>query len=321
MNSKLCFITAIMAMPALNSFGQDPQFTQFYANPLYLNPAFTGTPRCPRMIVNWRDEWPAISGTFVTYNGSFDQYVDVLSGGLGLIVTHDNAGEGTINTTYLGGIYSYRLNVSRAFSIQAALQASYIYKTLDWNKLTFGDMIDKRYGFIYDTKETKGIDSRGSVDFSAGILGFSKTLFGGFAAHHITQPYEGFVTSTTYRLPLKMTGHFGGVFPIDESGETKISPNILFKRQQDFWQTLLGLYVSRGPIVGGVWFRQAQKTSDSFIALLGFQYEMVKIGYSYDVTLSKLANATSGSHEISFQIQFECKPKTRKFRPISCPSF
>jgi hypothetical protein len=45
------------------------------------------------------------------------------------------------------------------------------------------------------------------------------------------------------------------------------------------------------------------------------------MGYSYDVTVSKLTNTTAGSHEISFQLQFECKPKKKKFRTVSCPSF
>ena len=30
------------------AFAQDPAFSQFYANPLYLNPAFAGTNDCPR---------------------------------------------------------------------------------------------------------------------------------------------------------------------------------------------------------------------------------------------------------------------------------
>ncbi|TNE76120.1 MAG: type IX secretion system membrane protein PorP/SprF, partial [Bacteroidetes bacterium] len=34
-----------------NIFAQDPQFTQFYANPIYLNPAFAGSHGCPRFNV------------------------------------------------------------------------------------------------------------------------------------------------------------------------------------------------------------------------------------------------------------------------------
>ncbi|MGM0478992.1 MAG: type IX secretion system membrane protein PorP/SprF, partial [Bacteroidota bacterium] len=33
---------------------QDPQFSQFYANPIYLNPAFAGSHGCPRFAANYR---------------------------------------------------------------------------------------------------------------------------------------------------------------------------------------------------------------------------------------------------------------------------
>ena len=116
---------------------------------------------------------------------------------------------------------------------------------------------------------------------------------------------------------MKFTGHAGAMIPLAKGAETFISPNILYQRQQDFQQLNLGVYFVKGPLVGGLWYRN----QDAFIVLLGYQAGNVKCGYSYDVTVSKLANATAGSHEISFQVQFECRPKKKKFRTVSCPSF
>jgi hypothetical protein len=65
-------------------FGQDPTFTQFYANPLYLNPAFAGTNRCARFGLNYRNEWPRLSANYVTYSASYDQYFKNISGGFGV---------------------------------------------------------------------------------------------------------------------------------------------------------------------------------------------------------------------------------------------
>ena len=79
----------------------------------------------------------------------------------------------------------------------------------------------------------------------------------------------------------------------------------------------LGLYVDHGPIMAGVWYR----SKDAFIALIGFQTDHVKFGYSYDVTTSKLTTATAGSHEISLTLQFDCKRKHRRVRTIPCPTF
>ena len=125
----------------LQSLAQDPQFTQFYANPLYLNPAFAGTARCPRVVLNYRNQWPALTGTFVTTSASYDQHVEGLGGGLGLLVTNDQAGKGTLNTTTVSGIYSYQQAITRKFSIKAGFQATNFQKSLDWSKLTFGDKI------------------------------------------------------------------------------------------------------------------------------------------------------------------------------------
>ena len=78
----------------------------------------------------------------------------------------------------------------------------------------------------------------------------------------------------------------------------------------------MGLYIQKGPYVGGVWYRN----KDALIVLFGYELGLVKVGYSYDVTVSSLSMATSGSHEISLQINFQSKTK-KKTSTISCPSF
>src|ERR1700752_4311790 len=94
-------------------FAQDPEFTQFYANPLYLNPAFAGTARCPRFCVNYRNEWPGFNKTYITTSASYDQHIDAISGGIGLLVMQDRAGNGTLITTDASLMYSYQLNINR----------------------------------------------------------------------------------------------------------------------------------------------------------------------------------------------------------------
>lgn len=312
-------MTAIFALNCTaNLKAQDPQFTQFYANPLYLNPAFAGTNICPRVSLNYRNQWPALSGTFVTYSASYDQHVKALSGGLGLLVMNDQAGKGTLNTTTVSGMYSYLLNVTRKFSLKAGVQATYFQKSLDWNKLTFGDMIDPRRGFIFQTNDVPRGGSVSNVDFSAGLLGFTDVYFFGFSAHHLSEPNESLIVGTS-KLPMKFTVHGGAAIPMKkgkyQQNSTKISPQILYQQQADFSQLNIGLYIDRGPLIAGIWYRN----QDSFILMLGLQSEHFRFGYSYDVTTSKLTTATAGSHEISVHLLFDCKPKTRKFKVIPCP--
>lgn len=311
---------ALGVLGGLGAMAQDPQFTQFYANPLYLNPAFAGSAKCPRVVMNYRNQWPGLTGTFVTSSVSYDQYVAGLQGGLGLLVTHDQAGKGTLNTTNVSGIYSYQQAITKKFSILAGFQATYFQKSLDWSKLSFGDQIDPRRGFVYNTNDVPRGGSVGNADFSAGVVGYSEVFFVGFAAHHLTQPNESVIVGNS-PLPMKFTGHVGAAIPVGVQAKyetaTKISPNVLYQQQAAFRQLNLGLYVEHGPITAGAWYR----ARDAFIVLVGFHAERFRFGYSYDVTTSKLTTATAGSHEISMQLQFDCKPKRRKFRVVACPRF
>ncbi len=330
-------ILSIIIGFSLSAQAQDPQFTQFYANPLYLNPAFAGSAKCPRFNLNYRNQWPALKQTYITTSASYDQHFDGINGGLGLLVLNDKAGEGTISTTNISAMYAYQLNVNRKFSMRFGLQGSYVQKKLDWEKLTFGDMIDPRYGFVYQTQEVRPKETRSYVDFSGGVLAYTSKVYGGLAVAHMTQPDEAFIVKGSSKLPMKITAHIGALLPVGDTYSgyrgkanrdegTYISPNLLYQQQAAFNQLNFGMYILHSPMVGGLWYRGnlGQKSlvaSDAFIALIGIQKGMFKFGYSYDVTVSKLSNSTGGSHELSLGLQLECHPKKKRFRAISCPSF
>ena len=295
---------------------QDAQFTQFYANRLYLNPAFAGSERCPRVALNYRNEWPALNGQFVTYSASYDQYSGHLQGGVGLLVTYDNAGQGTLFTMDAAAIYAHQINLGRKWSVRAAVQAGIHQKSLNWDKLVFGDQISSKFGNIYTTGEVQP----GTVlvpDFGAGLLIYSETIFGGYSAHHITQPNEGFGGESI--LPMKHTAHAGLIVPFNnDHHDSFISPNVVFQAKGDFRKINLGVFLEKGPAVVGLWYRNR----DAFIVLLGIHMEAWTIGYTYDVTTSKLSIQNSnGSHEISFGMKFPCKPTAKVFRLVNCPSF
>jgi type IX secretion system PorP/SprF family membrane protein len=306
----------LIAAPA---FSQDPHFTQFYANPLYLNPALAGSKLCPRVCINYRNEWPNISGTYVTTSASFDKMVYSMHGGIGLVATNDEAGQGTISTSTFSAIYSYHQQITRTFSIAAAMQATFEQKSIDWKKLNFGDQIDPSHGFVRGTADVQELNAKSNVDFSTGIVGYGEHFFVGFSAHHLTQPNESFFPGANSPLPTKYTAHAGFSIPFGQKGHPDmiLSPNIIWQKQQDFQELNLGLYLQHGPVIGGLWYRNG----DAFIILLGIEQGAFRIGYSYDLTVSRLTNTTAGSHEISFSMGFACKKHKTHYRLINCPSF
>ena len=300
---------------------QDPTFTQFYSNPLYLNPALAGSTGCPRINLNYRNEWPQLTGNYVTYSASFDTYSKDINGGVGLMATYDQQAEGTISTTMLGGIYSYNLKLNRKTSLMFGARAAYYQKFLDWNKLTFGDMIDPRRGFIYQTNDVPRGGKRGFFDVSAGAVIFTKLFYAGLAVHHANQPDESMILGES-KLPVRLTAHMGGTLPIGRRGRysdgTSLKPAIIYQYQNGFQELNIGAYLNYSSLNIGVWYRN----KDAFVFIVGAKTDKFNIGYSYDLTVSKLGNGlTGGSHEISMQINLKCKKKAKNFRKISCPSF
>ena len=323
---KTILLTFSLVLLGKTANAQDPAFSQFYSNPLYLNPAFAGANNngCPTATLNYRDQWPGIGRTYVTYSASYDQHVDALGGGLGIIIAQDKSGSGNLNTLHASLLYSYLLEVNRDFTVKAGFEASYRTLNLDWENLTFGDMIDPTYGFIYNTDEdiVNNANNVSFPDFSAGVLGYTKNMFFGVAAHHLTQPNQGFISVS--QLPRKYTAHIGGNFPISRyrNNVTTISPNFLYQKQQEFQQFNYGIYINRGPIVGGLWTRNSVKNFDSFILMFGLVQDAFKFGYSYDITISNLRNSnTLGAHELSFTLFMPCKNRSKSFNTISCPQF
>lgn len=318
---KLLYIVGLICIVSSNANAQDPQFTQFYANPIYLNPAFAGSHGCPRFAMNYRNQWPSLSGNYVTYSASYDQYFKNISGGIGIIATHDQQGQGTIYSSSIGLVYSYHLKVNRKFSMLFGAQAAMHNKHLDWDKLTFGDMIDPRKGFIYQTGDVPRGGNRFFFDASAGFVGFSKSFFFGAAVHHLNRPNESMIVGES-KLPMRFTGHVGAEIKLGKRSQynnsTSIMPNIIFQYQNGFMEMNIGTYIKYGMFTAGAWFRN----KDAFILSIGINTGKFKIGYSYDVTVSKLNNGVSGgSHEVSLGLNLNCKDKPASFRTISCPSF
>jgi type IX secretion system PorP/SprF family membrane protein len=316
---KLLIITALLI--SSTSFGQDPTFTQFYANPLYLNPALAGSYGCSRFASNYRNEWPNLSSNYVTYSVSWDNYFDNISGGVGILATHDQQGVGTIKTSMLGLIYSWHKNLTRKWRVQVGARAAWYQKSLDWDKLTFGDMIDPRRGFIYSTGDVPRGGSRGFFDASMGGVIYNKNFFAGVALHHMNQPNESMIVGES-KLPRRWTAHMGAEIQLGRkskySNATSIMPNVIYQYQNGFQELNIGTYFKYSAFTLGVWYRN----TDAFIITAGVNTGRFKLGYSYDVTVSKLNNVVSGgSHELSLGINLACKPKAQVFKLVSCPSF
>jgi len=320
-----------VAFPFSHSSAQDPSFSQFYSNPLYLNPALAGTGECSRLMLNYRNQWPSIPGNYITYNASADHYVDVLSGGVGLLVSSDDAGGGVINTLRISGMYAYHLQLGSYTQLNAGLEATFHQQRLKWEDLVYADMIDPVTGSVNPALSVEQPPENNSVivpDFSAGLLfGYKEKFYLGFAADHLSQPkLKYYSNSDGNPIYLKMTAHAGAFFNLtpeyarNETNQIILSPNIMYQLQQDAQQVNAGVYLERFPLVAGVWYRHNINYADGAILLVGLKHKRFRFGYSYDLTLSRLKPATGGAHEASVTILLNCN-KRNKPGAIKCPEF
>lgn len=335
MMKKLQRIT-LMGLLLLATFSganaQDIGFSQFYANPLYMNPAFAGSKVAPRISLTYRAQWPGLTSAFTTISASYDQYIPALHGGIGAIVMSDRQGDhGMLSTTSLGLMYSFRFQVARDIFINAALQASLVNTGLNWDAhyMRFPDQIDPSSGFIYNTSATQPDKTKKFyADFAAGALVYSSRWYAGIAASHLTQPDQGFYSEDN--VPMKFTVNAGGLINLSEErrrqsalglGTPIISPNFVYQYQGTFHYFNYGLYLDWMPFLVGVWYRNGLENPDAFIFMVGVQQDHFKVGYSYDVTVSELANNTAGSHEITLGILLPIPEARKKVKAIRCPSF
>jgi type IX secretion system PorP/SprF family membrane protein len=298
---------------------QDPQFTQYFSTPIYFNPAFAGYEGCSRISTAYRMQWPDISGKYQTLNFSYDQFVKQFAGSIAFNYQYDRAGEGTLQTHSAMFTYSptFRL-FKKKLVISPAIEAGWRAKSIDWSKLTFGDQIDARYGFIYNTNAIDmSNNSKNYFDLNTGLLISHGNFVYGAAFHHLTQPDEGFLGSS--KLPLKITAHISYVGQVKEN--FKISPSFLYQQQQDFQQLVPTLSFYVYGIKAGVGSRFNFFNADAVIFLLGYKGKWFSVGYSYDYTVSKLTNATGGSHELNFIARFNCKNKAEKRKGVEQVNF
>ncbi|MCB0738204.1 MAG: type IX secretion system membrane protein PorP/SprF [Bacteroidetes bacterium] len=311
---------------AVDLSAQDAHFSQFYANPMYLNPAFAGSAGGARYALNSRYQWPtAAGGDFQTYTVSYDQHFDAIGGGLGGQVFYDRAGDGNLSVTSAMAAYSYQLNLSDEFAIKAGIQMGVVQMAVDWNKFVFPDQIHPRYGITRATQETFGdAATKLQPDFAAGAIAYTDKYYGGFAVHHITQPNLSFLGNSNSLWPTKVTVHAGMMIPLDKGSRnptTFVSPNILYLRQANFTQVTFGGYFIKEHFIVGMMYRQTDPNSDAIMAMVGAKIDAVKIGYSYDISVSDVRAAAAGSHEISLNIELPIRKRVKavKWRKISCP--
>ena len=225
---KLLFYT-IAILFTLSAKAQDPHFSQFFASPLTLNPAFTGKFDGKwRLAANHRDQWPSIPKAYVTTSASVDFPIlaskiptgDVF--GIGISGLSDASADNALKLNYgsLSLSYHRALDEDGYNTIGAGFQGTYSSMTIDPSKLTFEDQLTQN-GFTNPTNDilTNG-NNQSYFDVNAGLLYSGSTngennYYLGVSMYHINRPKVSFKDKNWY-LSGRVTIHGGGSFPVSD---------------------------------------------------------------------------------------------------------
>jgi len=334
MRSRIASLALCGWILVLQLAAQDAQLTQFYATPTYISPAFAGTGSQTRVGMVVRDQWPAIPGQFVTANFAIDHNLSELSSGLGLMVHHDRAGSGALRYTSVTGQYAYEIQLKRKVFLRPALQFGWVQHAVDYSRLTFGDQLAR--GGTVGTYESMDGQSIGYADMGTGLLFFTPKLWLGAAMHHLNRPNQSLLLNEA-QVPMKFSMHGGYRIRVRTPVIRKEPQSFVFafnyKAQGKYDQFDLGAYFELEPFFAGLWYRglpllkryaPGYSNRDALAVLVGTIVNDVRIGYSYDLTVSRLSTRTGGAHEITLGFEIVQRHKKRaasKRRVVPCAKF
>ena len=173
---SLCCQNTLMA--------QDPQFSQYYAAPLYLNPGLVGINQMGRVGLNYRSQWPNLQANFQTTSAYIDYHIEDYYSSIGLLFTSDQEGIAGLKSTTVGLQYAYQLSLNQTWTFRPAVQAAYYLRDLDFDKLTFGDQFDNTGQISPGTSEifNTGLNAR-FFDLSFGGILYNPSIWFGTAIH------------------------------------------------------------------------------------------------------------------------------------------
>ncbi|WP_293743123.1 PorP/SprF family type IX secretion system membrane protein [uncultured Pedobacter sp.] len=310
---KIYVAVLVSLLFTAKSFAQtDPHFSQYYANPLYLNPALTGVIDGDyRATVNFKQQWSALNSSFLTGGASFDM-APKKNFAFGATILNQRAGELDFNylSALVSGSYRLRFGAEGLQMVSFGLQAGIINRSFDFSQARFGNQFNPITGYDGGMMSGETLSSQSSLvpDVNAGIMFFDGdpnkdiNVFLGASAAHLTRPMDRF-SGTNSRVPVRFTGHGGA--RIRASELLDIVPNALFMYQGNTNEVSLGAYAqlnvnpSANILFGGNY-----RIKDAAIAFVGLQLKNMVFGLSYDVNTSSFnrASNSNGGLELSISL-------------------
>jgi type IX secretion system PorP/SprF family membrane protein len=331
--------TLIICIALVNiSSAQDPNFSQFFASPMTLNPALTGKfDGVFRFAANYRNQWPTINNAYTTMTASLDMGIlknripEVDQFGIGFMGFSDKAGAGALKNTYYAFSVAYHkgLDENGYNQIGAGFQGTFVNKRLDVTELKFQDQLTP-LGFTNVTNEVflnnqvnlSYFDLNAGFIFNGSTNGYNNYYLGA-SMYHINRPKESFMGGDFVLNP-RVTIQAGGKIPVGTYNSLHLAAN--HSMQAKAHNTMIGgafsLNVNNDDetptnVYLGSWYR----FQDAIIPYVGLEFLDWHLGVSYDVNTSSLKAASNSRGGVEVSLIYIRKPTDPGAKKLNCPKF
>jgi len=315
---------------------QDIHFSQFYMNPIFLNPALTGNFNGDlRFTGNQRTQWRSVSRPYNTIALSAETREGFILPDMYHAVNlfHDVSGDGNYRTIEFNLSSSYRLFIDNdsLHSITPGIQLGVNHRNIDFSKLMFDNQFN---GYYYDptlpNQENFGSANRTGLNFNLGLMyayrpAYRKEVVAGIGWFNIPQMKQSLYGNDLIKRDRRVAVHIKANY--DLNFQWDIQPGIFMQFQGTYKEIIFGTnarYVmkdKKGEYIapyGGVWFRNR----DAAYLVVGMYYNNWIAGVSYDFNVSKLLPASNVRGGLEFSVQYIIhlfKPKEISHR--ICPDY
>jgi type IX secretion system PorP/SprF family membrane protein len=318
---------------ASSCFAQDVHFSQYYFSPLSLNPANTGNEKADfRFFGNYRSQWRDISKAYNTFSagGDFNSYQKNMDVSGGLIFINDNSG-GNLDVNKILPSLAFHKKVS-GFKIHAGVQPGVVIKTIDFYANSFPNQLNWTKGKFDNTLpngETNVsqrfvyLDVNAGVDVSRRFGKFEPEI--GYALFHINQPKESFINNVKNHLPIRQATNVGLNYYANKNIILRAYSLYGYTSLVSDWVSGINLeyvlsktsFFTNSVFTGFMWRDGFKRNPDAGIITAGFNYKHYTVGFSYDITFSKLKTSvdSKGAYEIAFIYRGKSTRLTSKVIP------
>ena len=291
---------------------QDPQYTQWFMDPVGFNPGAAGHSELTCISGTYRNQWQDLGADPNTSLLNANTFIDAIKGGVMLSVYNDALGQETNNMLKAG--YAFHLpTLSNGATVSAGLAVTMFNKTIGNNWVAIDDpALDQAIPNNQTAASTQ------DIDFGLYITK-PGTFYAGISATHVLQ-------RELETLSMQPKRHFylmGGYDYAIDSDYLVLRTNLLAKSDLNASIADVNVNVLWNQMA---WAGVSWRPGDAVAPVAGFQYkleskdrtsestQLFRLGYSYDITTSDLQNYSNGSHEvfISYCFKFLQIPMTQR---------